>query len=78
MALALYAVPPALAPREALRPADVLAVALAHAGADEPVALRRAVPRLRHPRRPHLCMHAKQRPRSVSEKNKMPAVDRAS
>lgn len=55
VALVLEAVPPALAPLEALRRTDVLAVALPHAGAHEPVALRQAVPRLRHPRRPHLC-----------------------
>ena len=63
VALALNAVPPALAPREALRPADVGAVPLAQAGADELVALRQAVPRFRHPRRPHLCARtqAKQR-----------------
>ena len=52
VALALDAVPPADAPREALRPAHALAVPVAHAGAHEPVALRQAVPRLRHPRRP--------------------------
>jgi hypothetical protein len=55
VALALDAVPPADAPREALRPAHALAVPVAHAGAHEPVALRQAVPRLRHPRRPRLC-----------------------
>ena len=49
------AVVPALAGGEALRLAHVLAVALPHAGAHELVALRHAVPRLRHPRRPHLC-----------------------
>jgi hypothetical protein len=49
------AVPPALAGGEAVRQAHVLAVAPAHAGAHEPVALRQAVPRLRHPRRPQLC-----------------------
>ena len=44
VALALDAVPPAHAPREALRPAHALAVPVAHAGAHEPVALRQAVP----------------------------------
>jgi hypothetical protein len=49
------AVVPALAGGETLRLAHVLAVALPHAGAHELVALRHAVARLRHPRRPHLC-----------------------
>uniref|UniRef100_A0A0A9APX0 Uncharacterized protein n=1 Tax=Arundo donax TaxID=35708 RepID=A0A0A9APX0_ARUDO len=53
-ALALDAVEPTLAPGEALRPADVLTVALAHTASHEPVALRDTVPCLRHPRRPHL------------------------
>lgn len=57
VALAAEEVNPALARGEALRLADVVAVAGAHASALEPVALRHAVPRLRHVHRPHLCMH---------------------
>jgi len=45
----------ALAAGEVLGPADVGAVAAAHAQALEVVSLRQAVPRLRHRRRPHLC-----------------------
>lgn len=50
----------ALAVGEVLGAADAGAVAAAEAGALELVALRQAVPRLRHlapRRRPHLCMH---------------------
>jgi hypothetical protein len=58
-ALALEAVELAVARGEALRVADVRAVAVTPARSTEPVALRLAVPvpvsRLRHPRRPHLC-----------------------
>ena len=45
----------ALAVGEALRLAHVGAVVAAQARALEAVALRQAVPRLRHLRRPHLC-----------------------
>ena len=56
-ALAFEAVELALARGEALGVADVLAVVVPPARSAVPVALRLAVPvpRLRHPRRPHLC-----------------------
>jgi len=54
-ALARGAVRLALAAGEVLGLAHVGAVAAAHAQAFEPVALRQAVPRLRHRRRPQLC-----------------------
>jgi len=63
------AVVPALAGGEALRLAHVLAVALPHAGAHELVALRHAVPRLRHPRRPHLCTPLVRPSRAIRKKN---------
>ena len=54
-ALALEAVRLALAAGEVLRLAHVGAVVAAYAHALVLVALRQAVPRLRHLRRPHLC-----------------------
>uniref|UniRef100_A0A8R7RAP1 Uncharacterized protein n=1 Tax=Triticum urartu TaxID=4572 RepID=A0A8R7RAP1_TRIUA len=61
-ALALEVRRVALAVGEVIGAADGGAVAAAEAGALEVVALRHAVPRLRHlgRRRPHLCMHINQ------------------